>query len=108
VLECAREARQHGAFVWADGGIREPRDLCLALAAGATHGSWASIFAGTYESVGDVNVDAEGKLYKEHYGMASRKAVVCRSQKLSSFASERRQLFREGISHSRIYINPDK
>ena len=35
VLECAAEARKLGRHVWADGGIRYPRDVALALAAGA-------------------------------------------------------------------------
>src|SRR5690606_2427083 len=32
VLECAAEARRHGKHVWADGGIRHPRDVAMALA----------------------------------------------------------------------------
>ncbi len=108
VWECAREARQHGAFVWADGWIKEPRDLCLALAAGATHGMWASIFAGTYESVGDVKIDNDGNLYKENYGMASRKAVLYRNQAMNNFELAKKQLFREWISQSTVYINPEK
>src|SRR5262249_36207988 len=35
VLECAARARELGAHVWADGGVRHPRDVALALAAGA-------------------------------------------------------------------------
>src|SRR6187431_1685514 len=34
VLECAAEARRLGKHVWADGGVRHPRDLALAIAAG--------------------------------------------------------------------------
>ena len=36
VLECARTAADLGAHVWADGGVRHPRDVALALAAGAS------------------------------------------------------------------------
>ncbi len=35
VLECAAETKKLGANVWADGGVRHPRDVALALAAGA-------------------------------------------------------------------------
>ena len=35
VLECAEEAKKYGKHVWADGGVRHPRDVALALAAGA-------------------------------------------------------------------------
>ncbi|MFC2360691.1 MAG: IMP dehydrogenase, partial [Actinomyces dentalis] len=37
VVECAREAARLGAHVWADGGVRHPRDVALALAAGASN-----------------------------------------------------------------------
>jgi IMP dehydrogenase len=36
VMECAEEARKLGKYVWADGGVRHPRDVALALAAGAS------------------------------------------------------------------------
>ena len=36
VLECASAARDLGKHVWADGGVRHPRDVALALAAGAS------------------------------------------------------------------------
>src|SRR6185437_8695618 len=36
VLECADAARALGRHVWADGGVRHPRDVALALAAGAS------------------------------------------------------------------------
>lgn len=62
------------------------------------------MFAGVLESVGDVKYDQDGLMYKENYGMASRKAVVGRSQKLSKFEQAKKQMFREGISSSKIYI----
>ena len=52
VLECAAEARELGRHVWADGGVRHPRDVALALAAGASNVMIGSWFAGTYESPG--------------------------------------------------------
>src|SRR5262249_34009570 len=60
VLECAARARELGAHVWADGGVRHPRDVALALAAGAANVMIGSWFAGTYESPGDVFRDAGG------------------------------------------------
>ena len=38
VLECSAAARELGKHVWADGGVRHPRDVALALAAGAQLG----------------------------------------------------------------------
>ena len=104
VYHCAREARKLGGFVWADGGIREPRDVCLALAAGASHVMIGSLFAGTYESTGDIRYDGNGAMYKENYGMASGKAVNLRTGGLSPFEQAKRALFHEGISTSRIYL----
>src|SRR6202012_4962285 len=46
VLECAQAAAALGAHVWADGGVRHPRDVALALAAGASSVMVGSWFAG--------------------------------------------------------------
>ena len=70
VLECSQEAKKYGKTIWADGGVRHPRDVALALAAGATHVMIGSWFAGTYESPGDLQKDSQGKLFKESFGMA--------------------------------------
>ena len=75
VLECAAAAREVGASIWADGGVRYPRDVALALAAGAGSVMIGSWFAGTYESTGNLMTDAQGRLYKESFGMASARAV---------------------------------
>lgn len=104
VYKCAQEAKKHGWFVWADGGIKEPRDMILALAAGANHAMLGTIFAGTYESVGDIKYDEQGNMYKENYGMASKKAVFLRNQGISKFELARKQMFREWISTSKIYL----
>ena len=104
VLSCAREARRAGKQVWADGGVRAPRDVALYLAAGAARVMVGSLLAGTLESPGDVMEDREGLLYKENHGMASARAVRERTAGLDTFEQARKSLFREGISSSRIYI----
>ncbi|UQA55986.1 GuaB1 family IMP dehydrogenase-related protein [Polyangium aurulentum] len=104
VLSCAREARKRGKHVWADGGVRHPRDVALYLAAGASRVMVGTTFAGTFESPGDVKEDREGALYKENYGMASARAVNDRSADLDAFERAKKGFFREGISTSRIYI----
>jgi IMP dehydrogenase len=106
VLECAAEARRLGAHVWADGGVRHPRDVALALAAGASSVMIGSWFAGTYESPGDTFRDAGGRLYKESFGMASARAVRLRSASDSAFERARKELFEEGISSARMYLDP--
>ena len=107
VLECAAAARELGAHVWADGGVRHPRDVALALAAGASSVMIGSWFAGTYESPGDLMHDREGQPYKESYGMASKRAVAARTAADSPFDRARKTLFEEGISTSRMALDPD-
>jgi len=108
VLECSTAARELGAHVWADGGVRYPRDVALALAAGASSVMIGSWFAGTYESPGDLHVDADGRAYKESFGMASARAVAHRTSSDTSFDRARKGLYEEGISSSRMYLEPDR
>jgi IMP dehydrogenase len=106
VYECAASARELGASVWADGGVRHPRDVALALAAGASAVMVGSWFAGTHESPGDLHVDAEGRSYKESFGMASARAVANRTAGADAFERARKALFEEGISSARQYLDP--
>jgi len=108
VLECAEQAKSMGKHVWADGGVRHPRDVALALAAGASNVMIGSWFAGTLESPGDLHTDAQGRQYKESYGMASSRAVAARTSTEGAFDRARKALFEEGISTSRMYIDPER
>ncbi|WP_019144448.1 GuaB1 family IMP dehydrogenase-related protein [Aeromicrobium massiliense] len=108
VLECAAAARELGAHVWADGGVRFPRDVALALAAGAASVMIGSWFAGTYESPGDLLVGADGRAYKESFGMASARAVSNRTKDAAGFDRARMALFEEGISSSRMFLDPER
>jgi IMP dehydrogenase len=108
VVECAEAARRHGKHVWADGGVRHPRDVALALAAGASQVMIGSWFAGTHESPGDLHIDSDGRAYKESFGMASARAVANRTSSDSAFDRARKALYEEGISSSRMYLDPDR
>jgi IMP dehydrogenase len=108
VLECAAQARRLGRQVWADGGVRHPRDVALALAAGAANVMVGYWFAGTYESPGDLQRTADGRLYKESFGMASARAVRLRTSEDTPFERARKALFEEGISTSRMFLNPQR
>jgi IMP dehydrogenase len=105
VLECSRAAGGLGAHVWADGGVRHPRDVALALAAGASSVMIGSWFAGTYESPGDAFRDRDGRLYKESFGMASARAVRLRNAADTAYERARKELFEEGISSARMYLD---
>jgi IMP dehydrogenase len=108
VLEAAHAARDLGAHVWADGGVRYPRDVALALAAGAQAVMIGSWFAGTIEAPGELYADEHGRLYKESWGMASTKAVQARFGELDTYERARKELFAEGISSSKIYLDPQR
>lgn len=106
VVECAAAAKELGGHVWADGGVRHPRDVALALAAGASNVMIGSWFAGTYESPGDLLMDREGRVYKESFGMASKRAVAARTAGDGAFDRARKALFEEGISSSKMAPDP--
>ncbi len=106
VLETAEAARELGASVWADGGVRYPRDVALALAAGASSVMIGSWFAGTIEAPGRLETDAQGRHFKQSWGMASTKAVHERFGRLDPYELARKELFAEGISSSAIYLDP--
>lgn len=108
VVECAEAAASVGGAIWADGGIRHPRDVALALAGGAGAVMIGSWFAGSYESTGALLVDPEGRQYKESFGMASARAVRNRTRTQTAYERARAALFEEGISSSRMYLDPSR
>ncbi|MTV24218.1 GuaB1 family IMP dehydrogenase-related protein [Nitriliruptoraceae bacterium ZYF776] len=106
VLDGVTTARELGAHVWADGGVRHPRDVALALAAGASNVMVGSWFAGTHESPGDLEHDADGRPFKVSFGMASARAVRQRTEGEGAFERARKALFEEGISSGRMPLDP--
>ena len=108
VLDCAAEARKLKVHVCADGGVRYPRDVALALAAGASTVMVGSWFAGTFESAGDTYRDNQGRLYKENFGMASQRAVKNRTRGVKLFDAAVKELFEEGLSTSRMYLDAER
>lgn len=103
VMECAKAAKQAGGYVLADAGIRHPRDVALALAAGASCTMIGSWFAPTYESATDILSDENGD-YVEHYGMASSRAVLDRVKHQDEFSKMQKAFFEEGSSHVKMYL----
>src|SRR5699024_8771328 len=97
-----------GGHVWADGGVRHPRDVALALAAGASNVMIGSWFAGTYVSPGQMRTDENGRRYKESFGMASHRALFHRAAREGAFARALKGLFEEGISTARMYLSEGK
>ncbi|MFN7133554.1 MAG: IMP dehydrogenase, partial [Myxococcales bacterium] len=79
VLECAEVTRQAGKACIADGGVREPRDMALALALGADAVMVGSALAPTYESAFD-ELEKDGRLFKQWRGNASAEAASRRRE----------------------------
>ncbi len=69
-------------------------------------GPGAMCTAGTIEAPGELVVDERGAVYKESWGMASTKAVQSRFERLDPYELTRKTLFAEGISSSKIYLDP--
>ena len=53
-----------------------------------------------------LETDDAGRLYKQSWGMASTKAVHERFGRLDAYELARKELFAEGISSSKIYLDP--
>lgn len=58
-------------FIIADGGMKNPGDICKAIAAGADMVMLGSMLAGAKESPGPTIKGNDGKIYKVHAGNAS-------------------------------------
>ncbi|WP_318440618.1 IMP dehydrogenase [Photobacterium leiognathi] len=74
ISEAASVADQYGIPVIADGGIRFSGDMCKAIAAGASCVMVGSMFAGTEEAPGEVEL-YQGRAYKSYRGMGSLGAM---------------------------------
>ncbi|KUO71830.1 MAG: IMP dehydrogenase [Desulfosporosinus sp. BRH_c37] len=70
VMNCAEEADKYGIPIIADGGIKFSGDIVKALAAGAKIVMIGSLFAGTEESPGEMEI-YQGRSFKVYRGMGS-------------------------------------
>ena len=78
VMSCVSVAEKHNIPVIADGGIRHSGDITKAIAAGASSVMLGSLFAGLYESPGQL-VIYKGRQFKEYRGMGSLGAMIAGS-----------------------------
>lgn len=74
VYESALAAREYGVPVLSDGGIRYSGDIVKAIAAGAAAVMLGSLFAGTEEAPGEIEI-YQGRSYKVYRGMGSLGAM---------------------------------
>jgi IMP dehydrogenase len=100
VAEVAEALEGTGVPSISDGGIRYSGDIAKALAAGAHSVMIGSLFAGTEESPGDVEL-YQGRSYKSYRGMGSLGAMAQRHGSADRYfqdsAEELEKLVPEGI-----------
>ena len=95
VMDCAEAADKMGKRVIADGGIKYSGDIVKAIAAGGSAVMIGSLFAGTLESPGEVEL-YQGRSFKVYRGMGSLSAMAAGS-KDRYFQENSRKFVPEGV-----------
>ncbi len=95
VMDCADMAEKYGKKVIADGGIKYSGDITKALGGGAAAVMIGSMFAGTLESPGEIEI-YQGRSFKVYRGMGSLSAMACGS-KDRYFQEGAKKLVPEGV-----------
>jgi IMP dehydrogenase/GMP reductase len=88
--------RRYGFKTVADGGIKTPGDVCIALAAGASLVMLGSLLAGTTEAPGQSSIELDGTVYKTYKGSASQESYI-EQGKLADWRTD------EGVSSKVIW-----
>lgn len=95
IYNSANEAAKYGVPVIGDGGIKYSGDIVKAIAAGADVVMIGSLFAGTEESPGDLEI-YQGRSYKVYRGMGSLGAMK-EGSKDRYFQENQKKLVPEGV-----------
>ncbi len=104
IHDCYMEARKYDVPIVADGGIKYSGDIVKAIAAGADVVMLGSLFAGTEESPGEIEI-FKGRSFKVYRGMGSIGAM----KKGSSdryFQEDVKKLVPEGVEGRIPYKGP--
>lgn len=95
IMDSAEVADKMGKRIIADGGIKYSGDITKALGAGASAVMIGSLFAGTLESPGEIEI-YQGRSFKVYRGMGSLSAMACGS-KDRYFQENAKKLVPEGV-----------
>jgi IMP dehydrogenase len=95
VYDCAEEADKYGVPIIADGGVKYSGDVVKAIGAGASVVMLGSLFAGTDESPGEMEI-YQGRSFKVYRGMGSLGAMACGSRD-RYFQEDAKKLVPEGV-----------
>lgn len=95
VMDCAEQADKMGKRIIADGGIKFSGDIVKALGAGASAVMIGSLFAGTAETPGEIEM-FQGRSFKVYRGMGSLGAMN-NGSKDRYFQTNAKKLVPEGV-----------
>lgn len=95
IMDCAEVADKYGKAIIGDGGIKYSGDITKAIAAGANAVMVGSLFAGTTESPGELEI-YQGRSFKTYRGMGSLGAMPLGS-KDRYFQEGTKKLVPEGV-----------
>lgn len=104
IYNCSQVAKKYGIPIIGDGGIKYSGDIVKAIAAGADVVMIGSMFAGTDESPGEMEL-YEGRRFKVYRGMGSLGAMAAGS-KDRYFQENSKKLVPEGIEGRVPYRGP--
>ena len=108
VIQVSQALESRGISVISDGGVRYSGDVAKALAAGANSVMIGSLFAGTEEAPGEVEL-FQGRSYKSYRGMGSIGAMSQRDGSSDRYFQELNELDKlvpEGIEGRVPYKGP--
>lgn len=97
VYECAQAVKDFDVPICADGGITEPGDISIAIAAGATAVMMGRALAGTDEAPGEVIMLENGKRVMVYRGMGSPGALKESAASRSRYAAGGGEALPEGV-----------
>ncbi len=95
VMDSAEEADKFGKRIIADGGIKYSGDIVKAIAAGGSAVMIGSLFAGTAESPGELEI-YQGRSFKSYRGMGSLPAMA-QGGKERYFQADAKKFVPEGV-----------
>ncbi len=95
VMDCSEQADKMGKKVIADGGVKYSGDIVKAIGAGGAAVMIGSLFAGTTESPGELEI-YQGRSFKSYRGMGSLPAMA-QGGKDRYFQSNNKKFVPEGV-----------
>lgn len=104
IMDCAEVADKYGKTIVGDGGIKYSGDITKAIAAGAHAVMLGSLFAGTEETPGELEI-YQGRNFKSYRGMGSLGAMPLGSKE-RYFQEGNKKFVPEGVEGRVPYRGP--